>query len=973
MRVYNFQTQQWEELTSSEAESRVKEGTHTLPSDVEDFKMTTPDGKILDVSSKNVFESLKSGYHFADEEKARKEEAKLESIGNVTGTIQASLAGAARGATLGLSDQALVRSGLVTPEKLRELEEFYPVASFVSEIAPMVATGGAGLAAKSAVKGAAAISNVAKESAFKALGKKITTVPRAIETVGQVAGGLTTGALKKALPATKAGKFAADVASTAANVGAQGAIYGAGSLISDNAINEAKFSTDNLKRYTMEGMVTGALLGGGLTAGAKGLGIAADKSIEKLKSLFDNTEEELTRLVSISPIDKRTLRYAGAMKGYYKKNLGLNPEKIEDDANYIRALLHSNKSAGVLESESRLTKELSDSGIDTSKLSPESLKRLAKSEMSEFNPIIATKEGEFFSATDSFPEKILKEKFSEKGGEKFIPFPRGGVFHDIQKLQVKNDIIKNKYESIIGSTIDNMEEAINKLKEKGLVGEGGYVTADNVLDLFDRFANNVEFIKFAKEESAVKIFKESLEKHKSKNAGESPWLSVKDLYKIRRDYDYIVEDLKKIKKLPNGFSRFRWEIEELIDNQVAALESVSNIEKKSYENILKYYQNASEKEPSQFIKNAFPDYFKKIEKQREIVEKKFIDNIEISSFRDIANKSIEDYKIAKRIYHMSRRAEEIVDDMISRKASNNDFGLTSYIFGGAGATIGAVTTGGTLPAFIGLIGGLIARKIASEYGDNIMAYGLSEMAKRNINFSGSVGKALGDIFSEKNIKNAAKVINFYNIEQNKNYDEEYNNIIKQLDELDKNKTAYNTKINEIDIALQRYAPLMAQSFRSDVESLLQFVDNIRPKQDDNFFNPREVSKIEKYDFVNTFKSIMNPLIPLEQLSYGYYNDQGFKVLKNIYPNVYNLAKETLIDVLSDEKRQVPYRTRMAIQKGFGIAADNTLKASNIGLLQANFAGQEEQDQRQLRVSGINNKAPIQKMTEAQATINRRQV
>jgi len=81
----------------------------------------------------------------------------------------------------------------------------------------------------------------------------------------------------------------------------------------------------------------------------------------------------------------------------------------------------------------------------------------------------------------------------------------------------------------------------------------------------------------------------------------------------------------------------------------------------------------------------------------------------------------------------------------------------------------------------------------------------------------------------------------------------------------------------------------------------------------------------------------------------------------------------LIEVITDEKKQVPYRVRLAIQRGFGISADNILKTQNIGLLQANFIGQEEQDQTQLRVSGINKKAPIQSMTEAQAIIHRRQV
>src|SRR5574340_1121147 len=70
------------------------------------------------------------GYRLATPEEVG--EAQLQAqYGDLPGQLTAGLAAGARAATLGLSDQALTKTGLVAPETLKGLEEANPVASGV--------------------------------------------------------------------------------------------------------------------------------------------------------------------------------------------------------------------------------------------------------------------------------------------------------------------------------------------------------------------------------------------------------------------------------------------------------------------------------------------------------------------------------------------------------------------------------------------------------------------------------------------------------------------------------------------------------------------------------------------------------------------------------------------------------------------------------------------------------------------------
>lgn len=184
-------------------------------------------------------------------------------------TLESAALGAARGATFGLSDQALTSKklgkfftgkdeALYTPEDLKQLKELHGTASTVGEVAGVVGT----LPLKASPVGAAA--SIGTNIELKTLGKLLA------ETGSE---SLAKQVLKKGI-------------AKAAGSAVEGSFYGLGQLISENALGEADFNAENV----VASMGSGAILGGAL-GGAMGV---AEPLISKVKipSLFSSSEPE---------------------------------------------------------------------------------------------------------------------------------------------------------------------------------------------------------------------------------------------------------------------------------------------------------------------------------------------------------------------------------------------------------------------------------------------------------------------------------------------------------------------------------------------------------------------------------------------------------------------------------------------------------------------------------------------------------
>lgn len=223
--------------------------------------VVTPDGETGEIPAEEAQTHFQQGFQYEplDSQAAR---AEKHEYGDGSGNeLKAFAAGAARGATLGLSDAAMTGSGLVDPETLAKLDRYNPVASGTGQvagvIAPALLTGGISAEADGLAGAARGAAEATPASLVSKAGSKITAATRAVLGEAPEGSGLARRILAKAAPA-------------AAGSAVEGAFYGAGNVISDHALGDPDHLAENVLGEVGLGAIIGGTLGSafGITEGA---------------------------------------------------------------------------------------------------------------------------------------------------------------------------------------------------------------------------------------------------------------------------------------------------------------------------------------------------------------------------------------------------------------------------------------------------------------------------------------------------------------------------------------------------------------------------------------------------------------------------------------------------------------------------------------------------------------------------------
>lgn len=264
------------------------------------IEVSLPDGSRGSIAPEMEDQAIKDGLHILTPEEYQREN-ELEEAGN--SPVLASAVSGLRGLTMGLSDQIITQTGLLKAQELKDLQEANPVASGISEtvgtVAPLFFTGGTGPLAKLAVSAPTALAELAGKKAIEKIG-------------GKLLANTTSNVVKNAV------KYG--VGSTV-----EGALYGVGKLISEDALGDAEFNAENVLASAGEGALFGGAVGltTGYGAGAlkKGITKAAEKTQGALKGFIDN--------------EIGFLKSAGAEKGHIKnilKKESLTPKDLNNYA-----------------------------------------------------------------------------------------------------------------------------------------------------------------------------------------------------------------------------------------------------------------------------------------------------------------------------------------------------------------------------------------------------------------------------------------------------------------------------------------------------------------------------------------------------------------------------------------------------------------------------------------------------------------
>ena len=222
-------------------------------------------------------------------------------------TVKSFGAGALSGATFGLSDLALSQDE-GTRQELEKLRQHHPYANMAGQLAgataPMLLSGGAG-----------------------ALGEAAEFAPTTL--VGKLGAGaahLAEGVVGEGATSVL-GRVAQSAIPLAAQGAAEGAFYGAGNVISENAIGGQEITAEKLLAGAKDGAVTGFLAGAGLGA-AGSLAKSAVEGTFKLAGA-DSLKAWLQDIA-----DQQTMKAVGIDKVQYSR-LGRTAEDVEQRVSEI--------------------------------------------------------------------------------------------------------------------------------------------------------------------------------------------------------------------------------------------------------------------------------------------------------------------------------------------------------------------------------------------------------------------------------------------------------------------------------------------------------------------------------------------------------------------------------------------------------------------------------------------------------------
>lgn len=299
---------------------------------------------------------------------SKQDEQELENLANDIAEHDAPLKtgvlSALSGATLGLSDKLAVETGLMDAETRRKQREQNPTADIIGDIlgttASIVGTGGAG----AAVKGTAAAAKAAKGASTakkiaKGAGKALTTPTAFADKAGRSVEFLTKKGLDKVLKDSGNEKLAREVIKKAlpktAGSAVEGAFYGAGELLKEDAIGRAEFNAENLLYAGGLGSLFGGAMGGALGS------VSAVVPVIKNNRVVDFTVETVKdKLGKLRDPSEAFLTWAGATA---KKRLDIkknNRDLYDYFPTYIRKhMKRGDKKEAVFES---VNKELEYNG-----------------------------------------------------------------------------------------------------------------------------------------------------------------------------------------------------------------------------------------------------------------------------------------------------------------------------------------------------------------------------------------------------------------------------------------------------------------------------------------------------------------------------------------------------------------------------------------------------------------------------------
>jgi len=893
-------------------------------------------GSVSGVPAEDFTNALSQGFQYEPLESQQKR-AQEQEYGDQP--IRAGVEAAARGLSLGLSDVALRGLG-ADAEGLAGRKEFNPVVSTGLEvggaIAPVLLSGGSGLAAKGGLTAAARMTPAALAA-----------------RAGTAAMGATEAAIGSGAAKSLAGKIAKSAIPMAAGSAVEGAIYSAGNVLSEAALGDPDINAE--KAIAQIGM--GAALGGALG----GLVGTVAAPFGKKSAAFVSELDDGAKLNHSQIIDKGF--DTGILKEEQKEGLIAGLTKIKKNAPEIRAaadelgapVLESQISAsplvqdgdrilmqnysptgmarkelaikGVQKAEQAVDNSLGASfGMTKAEVGNEIKKSLTSKFQAESKPISAMYD-QLKKSTDFIPvDETLKKSFGEeiraKTGKFFSGVDRKigeAILKDLPNIKTVDDVkrfntqlysdfpLNRKDVARISEGLLGLEEkSVINAAEKFALETGDIEAKQSILSLIDQRG------------AANKSYKEMREK-----MGELGEVLGKKRISGPADFMDFIDDLTPEKVAEKIFTKKDSEFLTFMQKKFPEeLELSKNLKK----------QEIRESALKDGVLNVNTALRK-------------IDDLEPEVQRILFNQAELKQINAARVYMESM--PPVIRSETSKVMAALDF------FGDPkGAIYGSIRDKG-IEKFIksatsnGMDGNVLGALMGIEKAAQKVTKELSSTVKAFLTKAAPVGTYLG-----------VKAFVPSKQEERGNKQKEFEKQQKEVTEAISNPEAMADKISASFSGLGKFAPKMAEAATYKATMAVSFLYEKMPKnpmaQENIFSNKQwkpsdfEVSKWMKY--VNT---VEDPMSAFKDLKKGRMSMEQAETLKTIYPQLYGEATRMFMEELPKLKEELPYQKRVQLGVLFDLPTDPSLKPEFVAQMQLSHAQATQQEaQKQQSQNGV---------------------
>lgn len=915
--LFNFQTNQLEELPFETAQAAVSAGTHGFRRG-QMVDVVDPSGVPGQIAAEDAQNAFQSGYRFSSPAQLQEAGNAIKYGDSLENTAKAFGLGAARGLSIGTSDYLLTKSGLISQETLRELKERHPIASMSGEIASLVVPMGE---LSAAVKG---VGQAGKFVEAAILGERATDLAKVVEGVKEVS-------------------LARQVLARGVGEAAVGTAFGAGALSSEAALGQSELNAETL----MSHLGTGALLGGGLGAGLKlAEGTVAAVSNSKamnaakqfLGDLMGLNEEALVKTMATKKANIGEIRQAA-------EELGVDLTKGMESASYITQGLEDKLSTTPTMFGNQVRQQYSKikGGIQenvSSIFNKASEDTARETGVRVRDEIIGELKGKY--------DPIGKAYEQIKGEGRNIPIP--------EKLK---DVTKRNIDTVI-----ELETATNSPIAKEI---------KSIASRLDDFSDVEDLRKYLSTEIRDKV--SSLYR-----TGETNKARILDQVKSKMenlmDRSVIRESVRLgVETGENGRALARSFLEDHANAKLQysqLLDLVGDIGKGAragkVRSVGQLIDRLNDMEPTEIAKNLFN--VKKVDamtslKQNFPAQFDAMRDSYIAQLMDKTSEASQQYgrivnvnKLYKEVDKLEPEVQALLFSPGELKTINNAKILTDAFPKALNPSGTAVSQDfGNMLSLTMLGRDLVLYALYRGMPKQAITKGLENAEINNLAKTATVldkeARDIGDrvhdfIRSLGDTTPIGRVATKALLYKDKETPfQKFERVSQQLDEIENNPEQYAEKSGTAVAALNGFAPGHAEALNLKLQQAMAFLGQKRPKSGDvDYFRkvPWVPTSYELQKFSRYVDAVENPKKVLNDMSRGVVSAEGVETLKTVYPQMFQLVQQAIAKNLPKYRQNLSYPQKVKLSQIFGVALDKSMEPNILRALQSNFQEQPEESQ-----------------------------